>query len=75
MRYLGHVIGRISSSSFGVDAAHLTFVVIEKLDGRRLEIIETGCFREGRHVVMHVLLCIAIMKSKQTNPVSITSKY
>ena len=54
--YLRHVVGRISSGTFRVDTAHLAFVVVEELDGRCLQIVEAGRFREGGHVVMDVLL-------------------
>ena len=34
--HLRHVIGRISSGSFRVDATHLALVVVDELDGVRL---------------------------------------
>lgn len=55
--YLRHVIGRIGSGAFGVDAAHLALVVVDELDGVRLQVVEARRFREGGHVVVHVLLC------------------
>lgn len=43
INYLGHVIGRVDSGSFGEDAAHLALVIVDELDTVGLEVVH------GRH--------------------------
>ena len=53
---LGHVVRGVGSGAFRVDPAHLALVVVDELDGRRLEVAQAGSLGERRHVVVDVFL-------------------